>query len=438
MFVDRAKIYVKAGDGGNGCIAFRREKFVPKGGPAGGDGGKGGDVIIEADENLDTLLDFHYKRHYYAERGEHGKGKNQKGKDGEDLIIKVPVGTLIIDAETGELLADLVFHGQRVVVAKGGKGGRGNASFATSTRQTPYFAEKGEKGEERWLYLELKLLADVGLVGLPNAGKSTLLSKITNATPEIAPYPFTTKTPNLGVVEREDFAFTVADIPGLIEGAHENKGMGDEFLRHIERTLVLVFVLDGSDWEIAPERAYEILQKELYLYSPKLLEKPRIIVVNKIDLPEVQNKLQSIEEWLSKEGVPYVFISAKEGINIDKFINLLEKFVRERKESWPVLEIEKELEEYKKEEFVFSQNIPKLEKSDKSDIWILEDKRTESLANKLDLYNSQALSYFLNYIKRRGIIKLINKNKIKDGEKIRIGNYFFRYNSKTNTISLIE
>lgn len=438
MFVDRAKIYVKAGDGGNGCIAFRREKFVPKGGPAGGDGGKGGDVIIEADENLDTLLDFHYKRHYYAERGEHGKGKNQKGKDGEDLIIKVPVGTLIIDVETGELLADLVFHGQRVVVAKGGKGGRGNASFATSTRQTPYFAEKGEKGEERWLYLELKLLADVGLVGLPNAGKSTLLSKITNATPEIAPYPFTTKTPNLGVVEREDFAFTVADIPGLIEGAHENKGMGDEFLRHIERTLVLVFVLDGSDWEIAPERAYEILQKELYLYSPKLLEKPRIIVVNKIDLPEVQNKLQSIEEWLSKEGVPYVFISAKEGINIDKFINLLEKFVRERKESWPVLEIEKELEEYKKEEFVFSQNIPKLEKSDKSDIWILEDKKTESLANKLDLYNSQALSYFLNYIKRRGIIKLINKNKIKDGEKIRIGNYFFRYNSKTNTISLIE
>lgn len=438
MFVDRAKIYVKAGDGGNGCIAFRREKFVPKGGPAGGDGGKGGDVIIEADENLDTLLDFHYKRHYYAERGEHGKGKNQKGKDGEDLIIKVPVGTLIIDAETGELLADLVFHGQRVIVAKGGKGGRGNASFATSTRQTPYFAEKGEKGEERWLYLELKLLADVGLVGLPNAGKSTLLSKITNATPEIAPYPFTTKAPNLGVVEREDFAFTVADIPGLIEGAHENKGMGDEFLRHIERTLVLVFVLDGSDWEIAPERAYEILQKELYLYSPKLLEKPRIIVVNKIDLPEVQNKLQSIEEWLSKEGVPYVFISAKEGINIDKFINLLEKFVRERKESWPVLEIEKELEEYKKEEFVFSQNIPKLEKSDKSDIWILEDKRTESLANKLDLYNSQALSYFLNYIKRRGIIKLINKNKIKDGEKIRIGNYFFRYNSKTNTISLIE
>lgn len=438
MFVDRAKIYVKAGDGGNGCIAFRREKFVPKGGPAGGDGGKGGDVIIEADENLDTLLDFHYKRHYYAERGEHGKGKNQKGKDGEDLIIKVPVGTLIIDVETGELLADLVFHGQRVVVAKGGKGGRGNASFATSTRQTPYFAEKGEKGEERWLYLELKLLADVGLVGLPNAGKSTLLSKITNATPEIAPYPFTTKTPNLGVVEREDFAFTVADIPGLIEGAHENKGMGDEFLRHIERTLVLVFVLDGSDWEIAPEKAYEILQKELYLYSPKLLEKPRIIVVNKIDLPEVQNKLQSIEEWLSKEGVPYVFISAKEGINIDKFINLLEKFVRERKESWPVLEIEKELEEYKKEEFVFSQNIPKLEKSDKSDIWILEDKRTESLANKLDLYNSQALSYFLNYIKRRGIIKLINKNKIKDGEKIRIGNYFFRYNSKTNTISLIE
>lgn len=437
MFVDRAKIYVKAGDGGNGCIAFRREKYVPKGGPAGGDGGKGGDVIIEADENLDTLLDFHYKRHYYAERGEHGRGKNQKGKDGEDLIIKVPVGTLVIDAETGELLADLVNHGQRVVVAKGGKGGRGNASFATSTRQTPYFAEKGEKGEERWLYLELKLLADVGLVGLPNAGKSTLLSKITNATPEIAPYPFTTKSPNLGVVERVDFVFTVADIPGLIEGAHENKGMGDEFLRHIERTSVLVFVLDGSDWETPPKKAYEILQKELYLYSPKLLEKPRIIVVNKIDLPEVQEKLKSVEEWLKEKSVPYVFISAKEGINIDKFLNLLERFVKEKKESLPVLEIEKEIEEYRKGGSLQNQSVPKIEKDNETNVWILEDKKTVSLANKLDLYNSQALSYFLNYIKRRGIIKLINKNKIKDGEMIKIGNFIFKYNSKTNSINLI-
>ncbi|MGB9811666.1 MULTISPECIES: GTPase ObgE [Dictyoglomus] len=434
MFIDRAKIYVKAGDGGNGCIAFRREKFVPKGGPAGGDGGKGGDVIIEADENLDTLLDFHYKRHYYAERGEHGKGKNQKGKDGKDLVIKVPVGTLIFDVETGELLADLVSHGQRVVVAKGGKGGRGNAHFATSTRQTPYFAEKGEKGEERWLYLELKLLADVGLLGLPNAGKSTLLSRISNATPEIAPYPFTTKTPNLGVVEREDITFTVADIPGLIEGAHENKGMGDEFLRHIERTLVLVFVLDAADMVNPPQRAYEILKKELYLYSPKLLEKPRIIAINKIDLPEAQERIPEIEEWLKNEGVPYVFISAKEGINIDKLLELMEKYVKEKKESIPVVEIEKEIEELKQENK--KQEIPEIIKE--GDLWILKDKKTESLANKLDLYNPQAFSYFLNYAKRRGIIKLINRAKIKDDEEIKIGNYVFKYNSKNNSLELIE
>lgn len=436
MFIDRAKIYVKAGDGGNGCIAFRREKYVPKGGPAGGDGGKGGDVIVEADENLETLLDFHYKRHYYAERGEHGKGKNQKGKDGKDLVIKVPVGTLIFDAETGELLADLITHGQRVIVAKGGKGGRGNASFATSTRQTPYFAEKGEKGEERWLYLELKLLADVGLVGLPNAGKSTLLSRITNATPEIAPYPFTTKSPNLGVVEREDFAFTVADIPGLIEGAHENKGMGDEFLRHIERTLVLVFVLDGSDYTTPPQKAYEILQKELYLYSPKLLEKPRIIAVNKIDLPETGERLSEIEEYLKRENVPYIFISAKEGINVNKFLELLEKYIKERKENIPVLEIEDDLKKLERESQ--QPKTPSMIKDKESNMWVLEDKNTESLANKLDLYNPQAFSYFLNYIKRRGIIRLINKNKIKEGEKIKIGNYLFTYNSKTNSLSLLE
>ncbi len=435
MFIDRAKIYVKAGDGGNGCVAFRREKFVPRGGPAGGDGGKGGDVIIEADENLDTLLDFHYKRHYYAERVEHGKGKNQKGKDGKDLIIKVPTGTLIFDAETGELIADLVSHGQRVVVARGGKGGRGNTHFATSTRQAPYFAEKGEKGEERWLYLELKLLADVGLVGLPNAGKSTLLSKISNANPEIAPYPFTTKTPNLGVVEREDITFTVADIPGLIEGAHENKGMGDEFLRHIERTLVLVFVIDAADLVTPPQKAYEILKKELYLYSPKLLEKPRIIAINKIDLPEAQERLPEIEKWLKNEGVPYVFISAKEGINIDKLLELMEKYVRERKESIPVVEVDKEIQETK-EGRVETEEIKEVIRE--KDLWILKDKKTESLANKLDLYNPQAFSYFSNYIKRRGIIKLINRAKVKDGEKIKIGDYIFKYNAKTNSLEILE
>ncbi|HOP94920.1 MAG TPA: GTPase ObgE [Dictyoglomaceae bacterium] len=438
MFIDHAKIYVKAGDGGNGCVAFRREKYVPKGGPAGGDGGKGGDVILEADENLDTLLDFHYKRHYYAQSGEHGKGKNQKGKSGEDLVIRVPVGTLVFSDETGELIADLSYNGQKVVVAKGGKGGRGNAAFATSTRQTPYFAEKGEKGEEKWLYLELKLLADVGLVGLPNAGKSTLLSKITNANPEIAPYPFTTKIPNLGVVEREDITFTVADIPGLMEGAHENKGMGDEFLRHIERTSILIFVLDGSDDENPPQKAYEILQKELELYNPKLLEKPRVIALNKIDLPKTQDRLEELEEWLMNLNIPYVFISAKNGENLDKLLDLLEEIIKEKKEEFIAGEMEKESSIETKERSVNIEIVPILLWKEEEEIWLLKDPKVESLANKLDLYNPQAFSYFSNYIKRRGIIKLLRKNKVREGEKIKIGEYIFTFNPKSLSLVLEE
>gem|GEM_PF-3091066 len=237
------------------------------------------------------------------------------------------------------------------------------------------------------------------------------------------------------MVEREDITFTVADIPGLIEGAHENKGMGDEFLRHIERTLVLVFVIDAADLVTPPQKAYEILKKELYLYSPKLLEKPRIIAINKIDLPEAQERLPEIEKWLKNEGVPYVFISAKEGINIDKLLELMEKYVRERKESIPVVEVDKEIQETK-EGRVETEEIPEVIRE--KDLWILKDKKTESLANKLDLYNPQAFSYFSNYIKRRGIIKLINRAKVKDGEKIKIGDYIFKYNAKTNSLEILE
>ncbi|MEN2984709.1 MAG: GTPase ObgE [Dictyoglomaceae bacterium] len=427
MFIDKVKIFVKGGDGGNGCVSFRREKFTPKGGPDGGDGGKGGDVILEADENLDTLLDFYYKRHFIAEKGSHGKGKKQNGKNGKDLIIKVPVGTLVFDAETNELIEDLVYSGQRVTVAKGGKGGRGNSSFATSTRQTPYFAEKGEKGEERWIYLELKIIADVGLVGLPNAGKSTLLSQITSAHPEIGDYPFTTKFPNLGVVQREDFSFTIADIPGLIEGAHLGKGMGHEFLRHIERTHLLIFLLDGSDEINPPQKAYSILEKELGLYNPKLLDKKRIIAINKIDLPETQKNLDELKNWLSQLNFPFIFISAKFKLNLEEFVNLVWENLKEVLEV-PQIEI-KEKEDLK-------ENVISLQKED--NFWVLNDPKSTSLANRLNLYDFQAQSYFINYIRRRGILKLIRKNKVKDGELIKIGNYFFKYYSFPHSQLILE
>lgn len=295
-FVDQVKIYVEAGNGGAGCVSFRREKYVPRGGPDGGDGGDGGDVILVADPQVHTLYDFHHQVHFKAENGRPGRGKKMKGKDGEDLILRVPVGTVVKDAETGEILGDLVKPGQRLLVAKGGKGGRGNAHFATPTRQAPRFAEPGTPGERRWLILELKLIADVGLVGLPNAGKSTFLSVVTSARPKIADYPFTTLEPNLGVVYLPDGeTFVVADIPGLIEGAHRGVGLGHDFLRHIERTRVLLFILDISrDREIV--RDFELLREELRLYNPSLLEKPFLIALNKIDLLPEDKRLTEVEE----------------------------------------------------------------------------------------------------------------------------------------------
>ena len=283
MFVDEARIYVKAGDGGNGCVSFRREKFVPRGGPDGGDGGDGGNVIFRVDSNLRTLLDFHYQKHFRAERGGHGKGKQMTGKRGKDLIIRVPPGTVIKDAETGSVLADLTEDEQSQIIASGGKGGRGNARFATSVRQTPRWAEKGTKGEEKVLYLELKLIADVGLVGFPNVGKSTLLSKLSAAHPKIADYPFTTLEPTLGIVPVGKFgSFVMADIPGLIEGAHQGRGLGFRFLRHIERTRILLFLIDSTGGQA--EENLQSLQKELALFNRNLLQKPYLVALTKIDL----------------------------------------------------------------------------------------------------------------------------------------------------------
>lgn len=283
MFVDRAVIEVAAGTGGSGAEAFRRESGVPRGGPSGGDGGKGGDVVLEVDPQLSTLLDLSYRRHYQAERGDHGEGSNRTGRSGEDLVIRVPPGTMAVDDETDELVAELLDEGQRVVVARGGRGGRGNARFATSTRQAPRHWEPGEEGEARRLRLELKLLADVGLVGEPNAGKSTFLAAVTAAQPKVADYPFTTLTPNLGVVRLTDYrTFIVADIPGIIEGAHEGKGLGHQFLRHIERTrtLALLVAVDAED----PQAEYDNLRAELEAYAPDLTERPHCLVLTKSDL----------------------------------------------------------------------------------------------------------------------------------------------------------
>lgn len=322
-FVDEVRIYVKAGDGGNGCVSFRREKFIPKGGPDGGDGGKGGDVILQADAQLSTLLDLTYPGQFSAKRGAHGRGKNQTGRDGENLIIKVPVGTVVKDDETGEVLEDLIFDGQIFVAAKGGKGGRGNARFATATNRAPRYAEKGEKGEERYLKLELKLLADVGLVGYPNVGKSTLLSKITSAKPKIASYPFTTLIPNLGVVEREgERAFIVADIPGLIEGAQRGVGLGLRFLRHIERTRLLIHLLDISqNGPRNPISDFNSINKELEAYDSSLAKKTQIVVLNKIDIPSVREKASDIEREFEKIGRKLYLISAKTGEGIEELID---------------------------------------------------------------------------------------------------------------------
>lgn len=318
MFIDQSKIYVKSGDGGRGCISFRREKYVPKGGPDGGDGGKGGNIIFVTTTSLNTLSKFKRKRHFAAERGTHGKGSNKTGKNGEDIIIEVPVGTLTYNDKNGDLIYDLKEPNKKVVVAKGGRGGRGNQHFATSTRQTPYIAEEGEKGEEYYLRLQLKLLADVGIIGFPNVGKSTLLSKISSAKPKIADYPFTTTEPTLGVVNLNgEKSFVVADIPGLIEGAHKGKGLGDRFLAHIERTKLLLHLLDiGDNGDLF--KKMNIINSELKLYKKELIKLPQIIVINKIDLPEVRKKIE--KEKIKKRGMNCFFISAITGEGIDKLL----------------------------------------------------------------------------------------------------------------------
>jgi len=336
MFIDEAKIRVKAGDGGNGCMAFRREKFVPRGGPSGGDGGKGGDVIMESSERHNTLVHFRFNPEYKAERGRHGEGSNRTGHEGADVVLKVPVGTILYDDDTGEKIHDFTHADERVVIARGGRGGRGNARFATSTHQAPRECEPGRPGEERVYRLELKLLADVGLVGYPNVGKSTLIARISAARPKIADYPFTTLEPNLGVVvvgansDPDQISFLVADIPGLIEGAHSGAGLGTQFLRHIERTRLLVHLVDVSDsgGRPDPQKDVQVIMGELKSFGAHLEDKPEVLVASKIDVAN-KDKLAKLRRYAKKKGLKLLEISAVTGEGVEELKHEMAKRVRE-------------------------------------------------------------------------------------------------------------
>lgn len=333
MFIDHSKIHLRAGDGGNGCMAFRREKFVPRGGPSGGDGGRGGDVHLAASPHLNTLLPFRYKRDFKAGRGQHGQGSNKHGRSGQNLVIEVPVGTQVFDAESEELLFDMTRPDQRELAARGGRGGRGNARFATSTDQAPRRFEEGKPGQERWLRLELKVLADVGLIGLPNAGKSTLISVLSAAKPKIADYPFTTLTPNLGVVPYGDYrSFVIADIPGLIPGAHKGEGLGHRFLRHVERTKLLVHLVDvGPTGQDDPVQALESINRELQLYGADLFAKPMLTAASKMDSADPL-KLSKLKAHCSAQGIHLLAISASTGEGLDRLKGAVAEALQEKED----------------------------------------------------------------------------------------------------------
>ena len=418
--VDQVVIEVKAGDGGNGSASLRREKFVPKGGPDGGDGGRGGSVYLVADPSENTLLPYTFKKRYVAESGGHGRSQKRHGKAGADLFLPVPVGTVVYDDETGELLADLSTPGQKVLVARGGRGGLGNTHFATSTYQTPRFAEKGEPGEERRLRLELKLLADVSLVGLPNAGKSTLLSAISSARPKIGNYPFTTLEPVLGVVQvpGSEKSFVVADIPGLVEGAHEGTGLGDEFLRHIERTRVLLFVVDGSSQDgVDPLDAIRILREELRYYDPKLLERPSLVAFNKIDLPEAQQRWESFKkevETLGYEALP-VSGASREGLR-----ELIYKLSQMLENAPPIGTFAPQEEQAVIRLGSIDHRWYQIRRKGKR-TWEVHGPTIERIAVMTDITNPEAVNRLEREMDRMGITKDLENAGIEPGHVVRIG-----------------
>ncbi len=411
MFYDKAKIYIKAGDGGDGCVAFRREKYVPYGGPAGGDGGKGGDVLFYVDIHLNTLYRFSRRHHFRAARGEHGRGKNQHGAAGAGMRVPVPPGTIVYDADTGDLLGDLTELGQELVVARAGRGGRGNARFTTSTNQAPRIAEHGEPGQERWLRLELKLLADVGVVGVPNAGKSTLLAAVTAAHPKIAPYPFTTLQPNLGVVVLDDqTVFVMADIPGLIEGASEGKGLGHEFLRHIERTRVLVHLLDGLSAD--PLADFATINCELATFGHGLAQKPQLVALNKMDMPEVRERWPEIKAAIEAQGYPGLAISALARNGTRELLYRAAQMLAELPEEVSVQELPVFRPGEDEETFVIERE---------EDGWRVHGVRVERLG-AMTMWNlDEAVRRFQRVLDHMGILAALEEAGVQPGDTVRIG-----------------
>jgi GTPase len=410
-FFDEARIRVHGGNGGNGVVAFRREKFVPRGGPSGGDGGNGGSVTLEVDPQINTLMQFRHQTHFNAGRGAHGRGKDQTGARGEDIIVSVPPGTVVRD-DNGTLLADLVEPGQRVVVAQGGRGGRGNARFANSTHQAPRVAEKGTPGEQRWLLLELKLLADIGLVGLPNAGKSTLLSVVSAARPKIADYPFTTLQPNLGVVSVDDeYDFVMADLPGLIEGAHAGAGLGHRFLRHVERTRLLIHVLDGSSAD--PWHDFELVTEELRRFNPQLADRPQIVALNKMDLPEAQERWPGVERVVRAHQLTAFAISAATGTGVWSLMRHAGHLLRTLPPPQPLAVDAVPV-------FRLSE-APDFAIRRVDDTWVVEGERIEQLVARTMWQYHDATERVQRQMEAMGVLDALRHAGVKPGDTVRIG-----------------
>lgn len=433
MFVDKAKIFVKGGNGGDGLISFRREKYVPQGGPAGGDGGKGSDVIFRVDEGLRTLMDFRYQKHFKAERGEKGKIKNMQGANAEEMIVRIPPGTVILDDDTQEVIADLTSHGQEVVVAKGGRGGRGNVRFATSNNPAPYIAENGEEGEERWIVLELKVMADVGLVGFPSVGKSTLISVVSAAKPKIASYHFTTLTPNLGVVDVGDGrSFVMADLPGLIEGAHEGVGLGHEFLKHIERTRIILHVVDMSGQEgREPFEDWQKINNELNLYSEKLMELPQIIVANKMDMPEAEDNLEQFRDKLREEKIDVEVFPISAATN--KGLQHVLYRAADMLDAIPVAPLVEEVAEVDERKVYRLEN----QRGDneftirrENDTFVVESESIEKMIKRTQFGSHDAVTRFTRILRKMGVDKELRKQGAQDGQTIRIGKLEFEFFEK--------
>lgn len=429
MFLDKARIYVKGGDGGDGVTRWRREKYVPAGGPAGGDGGSGGSVVFEVDNNISTLIDFKHKKHFKAENGEHGQSGNKYGRDGEDLVVRVPPGTIVKEAETGEVLVDLTEPGQRVVVAPGGRGGRGNTHFATATRQAPAFAEKGEPSPGFWLDLELKLIADVGLVGYPNAGKSTFLSVVSKAKPKIANYPFTTIVPNLGVVSLgEGNSFVLADIPGLIEGAHQGTGLGTEFLRHVERTRILIHVVDTAGLEGRdPVEDYYQINKELELYNPRLKQCPQVVVANKVDLPEAEKHFPALEEAVKKDGRKIFKTSAATNQGLGPVIKYVGSLLTELRTDETNKQQDLEAEQVIHQPAVVRTPVSAFRIRQENEDYIVEGEGLERYLQRLDLENEEVIVYLQRFFDKIGLYRALAERKVPDGATVRVGELEFEY-----------